>query len=106
MALESYLIFFSLISMFLVQAVALPEECSNQWLHNQDCSWYLNCLEQKYQCGPHGYPQGYGFKYCSKFSQLKSKADPVVVDWIEETTTCLKQSLEHFLENKNKFESD
>ena len=30
----------------------------------EDCSFYTDCLEAKFDCGPDGYPIGYGDKYC------------------------------------------
>ncbi len=57
-----------------------------------DCRFYLNCLEDQIQCGPSGYPIGYGFKYCEKFSaetrlSLQGKA------WMTRTRQCLQKSL-------------
>ena len=32
------------------------------------CTFYRNCLEARYHCGPSGYPIGYGEHYCQAFT--------------------------------------
>ncbi|KAL4477721.1 hypothetical protein ABPG74_002871 [Tetrahymena malaccensis] len=71
--------------------------CLNEGLQNNDCGWYINCLEDAYMCGPKGYPVGYGYKYCSRFVEKFNKFSPAGQKWIDGTLTCLKQSLKDAL---------
>ncbi|KAL4477720.1 hypothetical protein ABPG74_002870 [Tetrahymena malaccensis] len=73
--------------------------CLNEGLSNNDCNWYVNCLEDQFHCGPKGYPEGYGFKYCSRFVEKYDKFSPAGQKWIDGTLTCLKQSLKDSLVN-------
>jgi hypothetical protein len=57
-----------------------------------DCQFYLRCIEDQVQCGIHGYPQGYGFRYCEKFS-AESHFSPRGEVWVEKTRQCLQESL-------------
>ena len=58
-----------------------------------DCSYYPDCVEAEYQCGPSGYPLGYGLKYCNKFVDNFDLYDADGQAWIEGTLICLKEAL-------------
>ena len=64
-----------------------------------DCSFYPDCLEATYNCGPTGYPIGYGLKYCTKFVDNYDLYDEAGQAWIQGTLTCLKETLEPLIEN-------
>ena len=57
------------------------------------CTFYANCLESRYQCGPEGYPIGYGQHYCQKFSDNRSKFDAQGQQWMIDTMHCLQAGL-------------
>jgi len=65
---------------FLVMPVnADPNESSSTLCSNPvrgQCSFYEDCLEARYHCGPDGYPLGYGKKYCNKFIATIDKFSP------------------------------
>ena len=58
-----------------------------------NCNFYSECLEEKFQCGPTGYPIGYGGKYCSKFVAHLDKFPQEAQVWIDKTLICLKKFL-------------
>ena len=64
-----------------------------------DCSFYTNCLESTYNCGPSGYPVGYGLKYCSRFVENDSLFSEDGQKWINGTLLCLKTALIPLAEN-------
>lgn len=59
-------------------------KCRNTLLGQ--CNWYKTCLEDSVNCGDQGYAIGYGFKYCSAFSDL-SGSDKLM-KWRDETMLC------------------
>lgn len=80
------LLFLSLI--FLSQTQSCQELSQNS-----DCQFYKTCLEDSYHCGETGYPIGYGYRYCSKFSQYIGEFSESGQLWIRKTLVCLKQTL-------------
>jgi len=58
-----------------------------------DCSFYVNCLESRYKCGPTGYPLQYGEKFCEKFSSNRSLLDSNGQQWMINTMHCLQTAL-------------
>jgi hypothetical protein len=78
-----------LLSLF---AVSLSADCNALRLKGT-CDYYQACLEEKYHCGPNGYPVGYGFKYCSKFVAFYEYFPPKGKEWVTKTLVCLKQAL-------------
>ena len=57
----------------------LPDTCQNvdaMVEKEQDCSFYTECVEAKYNCGPDGYPEAYGYKYCSRFLEERHRFEP------------------------------
>ena len=46
--------------------------------NNGDCSFYTQCVEQKFQCGENGYPLAYGHRYCRKFTDNQACFTPAV----------------------------
>ena len=65
----------------------------------QDCSFYPDCLEAAYNCGPTGYPLGYGNKYCNKFLDNYVIYDKDGQAWIDGTLLCLKEALVPLVED-------
>lgn len=45
------------------------------------------------QCGPDGYPIGYGLKYCTKFTDAAPKFSAIGQAWITKTMLCLQRNL-------------
>ena len=59
----------------------------------ENCDFYYDCLEPTFQCGPTGYPIGYGGKYCTSFMQQYKEFSTSGKAWIDGTLTCLKSAL-------------
>ncbi|KAF8431690.1 hypothetical protein L210DRAFT_2899200 [Boletus edulis BED1] len=57
------------------------------------CAFYANCLESRYQCGPDGYAIGYGQHYCQKFSDNRGMFDAQGQQWMISTMHCLQLAL-------------
>ncbi|KAG9315146.1 hypothetical protein JVU11DRAFT_4269 [Chiua virens] len=57
------------------------------------CAFYADCLESRYQCGLAGYPIGYGQYYCQKFSNESTLFDTRGVRWMLDTMHCLQLAL-------------
>jgi hypothetical protein len=86
-----------LILAFIVTSI-LAQDC-NTLSQNDDCEFYVKCLEDKFQCGSDGYPVGYGYRYCNKFLQYFDEFPPAGQDWIKKTLVCLKQELVPVMDN-------
>lgn len=65
--------------------------CSNPPM--DQCAFYANCLESRYQCGPDGYPIGYGQHYCQKFSNNRDLFDARGQQWVIDLIHCLQLAL-------------
>ncbi|KAG8215824.1 hypothetical protein J3R82DRAFT_7766 [Butyriboletus roseoflavus] len=65
--------------------------CANPPMNQ--CAFYADCLESRYQCGPTGYPIGYGQYYCQKFSDNRTLFDPKGQQWMIDTMHCLQLAL-------------
>ena len=74
-----------------------PASCPRMTTPN-DCGFYTECLETQNQCGPSGYPLGYGLKYCNKFNEMNLSA--AGEQWITTTMACLQNALINEAENK------
>jgi hypothetical protein len=71
---------------------AIPtDECSDPVPNT--CSFYPDCLESRFHCGPSGYPIGYGLNYCDKFSAARSKMSAAGQTWVTNTMLCLQRDL-------------
>ncbi|KAF7329246.1 hypothetical protein MKEN_00185300 [Mycena kentingensis (nom. inval.)] len=57
-----------------------------------DCSFYA-CLEPKFNCGPEGYPIGFGQKFCNKFSAARNELSAEGQQWMIKTMNCLQVTL-------------
>ena len=57
------------------------------------CTFYPDCLESKYNCGPDGYPIGYGLNYCQRFTAAKPRMDSAGKKWVSDTMLCLQTAL-------------
>ena len=59
-----------------------------------DCSFYRNCVQKKFNCANDEYPIGYGEKYCNKFNTLgKNDLSEAGILWRNETLVCLQEAL-------------
>jgi len=68
-----------------------PAECFNP--PPDSCSFYFDCLESRYHCGPSGYPIGYGQKYCEKFVSSRNELSARGQVWMLATMHCLQMAL-------------
>ena len=75
----------------------IPNEFSNSTLCSNpvrgQCSFYEDCLETRYHCGPAAYPLGYGMKYCNKFNAAKGRFSDQGQTWMLDTMECLQLAL-------------
>lgn len=60
---------------------------------SDSCAFYPDCLETRYQCGPEGYPIGYGLHYCSLFDDSAPDMSDAGRQWIDDTRLCLQDAL-------------
>ncbi|KAF7297985.1 hypothetical protein HMN09_01019400 [Mycena chlorophos] len=67
------------------------ETCVQPPLDN--CSFYADCLETRYHCGPTGYPLGYGQKYCDAFQVARKTLSAEGQAWMVRTMHCLQLAL-------------
>ncbi|KAE8150501.1 hypothetical protein BDV25DRAFT_154199 [Aspergillus avenaceus] len=58
-----------------------------------DCSFYQECIETRYHCGPSGYPLGEGYKYCTKSLEARSNLSPEGQQWTTDAMLCLQEKL-------------
>jgi len=73
-----------------------PNESSSTLCSNPvrgQCSFYEDCLETRYHCGPDGYPLGYGKKYCNKFIAAIDKFSPEAQVYMLDVMECLQRAL-------------
>jgi hypothetical protein len=70
---------------------AFVSECSKP--PRNSCSFYPDCLEVRYHCGPAGYPLGYGEKFCQKFSVDRTQLSLQGQKWMLDTMQCLQNAL-------------
>jgi hypothetical protein len=73
------------------QDPSTPSECSNP--QPNDCDFYAQCIESRYDCGPTGYPIGYGQYYCNKFVTDASLLSPQGQTWMTNVMLCLQRDL-------------
>jgi hypothetical protein len=66
-------------------------ECAQ--LAYDNCAFYASCLESRYNCGPFGYPIGYGARFCQAFSDQRSKFSSEGLEWMLKTMQCLQTTL-------------
>lgn len=57
------------------------------------CTFYADCLESIYDCGPEGYPLGYGQHFCQKFKSEKSRFTTNGQKWLSNTMLCLQRAM-------------
>lgn len=63
--------------LMIVEGQAVTSECI-RLRNNADCSFYTRCVERNKPCGSSGYALGYGYHFCSAFSQYSSQFTPQV----------------------------
>ncbi|KAJ3312153.1 hypothetical protein HDU76_002955 [Blyttiomyces sp. JEL0837] len=74
-----------------VDISTLPATCFNPVPHT--CDFYFNCLDVAYPCGPDGYAQGYGGKFCRAFQKNANTLSDKAQQWMWSVMTCLQTSL-------------
>ena len=52
----------------LYLTVAVKAQDCNALAIYGNCDFYTQCIEQKLECGPNGYPLAYGNRYCNHFT--------------------------------------
>jgi len=77
-------VLFFLISPFFVSA---QEECVP---NVNSCGFYL-CQEKHHQCGPKGYPIGFGFKFCQIYLNGEKSYSPKAHEWLRKVRICLME---------------
>ncbi|KAJ6481845.1 hypothetical protein C8R45DRAFT_1003236 [Mycena sanguinolenta] len=58
-----------------------------------DCDFYTECLEARYDCGADGYPLAYGYHFCTKFQNSTADLSPAGQLWMTNTMLCLQRAL-------------
>ncbi|KAH8695271.1 hypothetical protein BGW36DRAFT_382419 [Talaromyces proteolyticus] len=66
-------------------------ECSNP--QPNECSFYAQCLQTRYNCSPSDYPLADGQKYCEKFQADASDLSSAGQKWMETVMLCLQRAL-------------
>ncbi|KJA19585.1 hypothetical protein HYPSUDRAFT_168049 [Hypholoma sublateritium FD-334 SS-4] len=81
--------------LFLLQYTSANAEGSTQCSDppRGQCTFYADCLESRYHCGPTGYPLSYGQVYCAKFAAAESTLSAPGQTWMLDTMACLQQTL-------------
>jgi hypothetical protein len=78
----------------LTAMVSLSLAYADRTHRANDCSFYRNYVQKKFNCANDEYPIGYGEKYCNKFNTLgKSDLSEAGILWRNETLTCLQEAL-------------
>lgn len=63
------------------------------------CLYYSETAEQLLQCGPRGYPLGFGQKYCQRFSKLgPDTLTPRGLRWRDAARSCLIEAFGGFID--------
>ena len=89
------------IILFLVLAASIYSDICHDTLLQENCEFYTKCIEPINNCGQKGYPLGYGYRYCSKFTQLIDEFPPAGKLWVDWTRQCLKKALVNFTTKSN-----
>ncbi|KAJ7212452.1 hypothetical protein C8J57DRAFT_1141464 [Mycena rebaudengoi] len=87
----SFVFVLSLVSLPLAVMAQNSTKCATPI--RDDCTFYTECLEAKYNCGTEGYPISYGFHFCTKFAESRSKLSSEGQAWISNTMLCLQNAL-------------
>ena len=71
----------------------LPAHCYSP--RGEDCSWYRECLERRYQCEgtDHGYAIEYAEKFCNLFSNNYNDFSANGRAWVDGVRKCLQVAL-------------
>ena len=89
--------------MSLAEAVfSLPQTCPNPMdtaSIRHDCSFYTDCMEPVFQCGPDGYPIAYGQEYCTRFMDNYDTFSPSGQAWIDDSFDCMKKAMVPLLDS-------
>jgi hypothetical protein len=82
-----------IVALISVLSFAIWAEDLQTGLTENRCDYY-DYYESVKQCGPKGYPIGFGKKYCEKFSARRSKFSITGQLWIDNTMDCLIDQLD------------
>lgn len=84
---------FILYSGFAFSAVAETSNNYNCSELRNTCEYYT-CIETQKQCGPSGYLQSFGYKYCHRFQdEIAQNLSPAGRVWLHEVRSCLIDEL-------------
>ncbi|GBB97476.1 hypothetical protein RclHR1_00030033 [Rhizophagus clarus] len=72
-------------------------DCNNP--SPDSCNFYSDCLEKKFNCGPNGYPIGYGLKNCENFANEINLFSNDGKKWVLKTMLCLQNALVQIYNN-------
>ncbi|KAJ3308258.1 CCR4-NOT regulatory complex component [Boothiomyces sp. JEL0838] len=70
-----------------------------------DCSFYTDCVEPTFPCGPSGYTLGYGHRFCQAFKDGESQYTPKGQEWLKSVMMCLQQKLVPLVEGDMSFKT-
>ena len=72
----------------------IPGSCEHPNAEDS-CSFYNKCLDAQFQCGPEGYPLGFGLHYCEIFLQMQSLecVSQAGNNWMQFVRQCLQDKL-------------
>ena len=73
-----YIMTLQVFAVVLCLAVTIKAQNCTALANAGNCSFYTQCVEQKFQCGENRYPLAYGYRYCRKFTDKKSCFTPAV----------------------------
>lgn len=88
---KNKLLILFIIKIFYIKYIYGLTNCFNP--SYKSCSFYSDCLENKYHCGHDGYPLGYGNKFCEIFKDSSYDFTKEGQDWIWNTMHCLQEEL-------------
>lgn len=71
----------------------LASDCFNP--SGENCNWYKECLEKRYQCEKTSYPYAISFAehFCSRFGTMYNSFSAKGKQWIDATRKCLQVAL-------------
>lgn len=59
---------------------------------NVDSCGFYACQEKRFNCGPRGYPLGFGFKFCQIFLNTEDSYSPEAHAWLRRVRVCLMEA--------------
>ena len=59
-------------AVFSLAVVSVEAQDCTALVNANNCDFYTQCVEPKFQCGTNGYPLAYGDRYCYRFKNKQS----------------------------------